>query len=116
MFNIISNSEKEFLLNYLKQDKRIDNRSIEDYRNIKLTKLDENGQIETKLGNTLVISQIFAKLIAPNKERPSEGVIVFSVDSNALRPSAEFHQANEDLNELRNKLGNLLDKSLRETK
>jgi exosome complex RNA-binding protein Rrp42 (RNase PH superfamily) len=79
MFNIISNSEKEFLLKYLKEDKRLDDRGLEDYRKIKITKLDENGQIETKLGNTLVISQIFAKLVAPNKERPSEGVIVFSV-------------------------------------
>ena len=80
MFNIISNSEKEFILKYLKDDKRIDGRGVEDYRDIKITKLDENGQIETKLGNTLVISQIFAKLVSPNKERPSEGIIVFSVN------------------------------------
>jgi exosome complex component RRP45 len=79
MFNIISNSEKDFLLKYLKDDKRLDGRELEDFRNIKITKLDENGQVETKLGNTFVISQIFAKLVAPNIDRPNEGVIVFSV-------------------------------------
>ena len=117
MFNPISNNEKQFILQSLiKSNLREGRRGMEEYRQIKIRKLEENGQVEVRLGETLVIAQIFAKMIAPSKERPNEGVIVFSVDSNNLRPNAEFTQSNEDLNEFRNKLGNLLDKSLKEAK
>jgi exosome complex RNA-binding protein Rrp42 (RNase PH superfamily) len=116
MFNIVSNSEKQFFQNNFKNDIRMDKRALDSFRNIKLTLLDENGQVETKLGNTLVISQVFCKLISPNKDRPSEGVIVFTVDTNALRPNAEYNISNEELGDMRNKINNLLDKSLRETK
>ena len=33
-----------------------------------------------------------------------------------MKPSAEYYQCNDELNDIRNKLSNLLDKSLRETK
>ena len=80
MFNPISNNEKSFLLNNLiKNTYREGKRGIEEYRDVKIRKLDENGQCEVKIGNTLVISQIFAKLISPSKERPNEGVIIFTV-------------------------------------
>ena len=79
MFNIISNTDKERILSNINDNKRSHTRGFEEFRNIDITKLDTNGQIQTKIGNTLIISQIFSKLISPNKERPSEGVIVFSV-------------------------------------
>jgi exosome complex RNA-binding protein Rrp42 (RNase PH superfamily) len=116
MFNIVSQIEKNFFINHLKSELRVDGREPDGYRNISITKLDENGQVETKIGNTMVISQVFCKLIAPHKERPSEGVIVFTIDTNALRPNAEYNICNEELGDLRNKINNLLDKSLRETK
>jgi exosome complex RNA-binding protein Rrp42 (RNase PH superfamily) len=116
MFNIVSNTEKQFFQNHLNNGQRIDGRDLENYRDIVLTKLGENGQVETRIGNTLVISQIFCKLISPNRERPGEGVIVFTIDTNSLRSNAEFNISNEELGDLRNKINNLLDKSLRETK
>jgi hypothetical protein len=132
MFNPISNIRKQFLLNELINNKRReDKRDIEQFREISIKKLEDNGQVELKIGKTLVISQIFAKLICPNKDRANEGVIVFSVifiliikffkfllqiDSNNLRALAEYTQSNEELNELRNKISNLLEKSLRESK
>ncbi len=80
MFNPISNNEKQFLLeNLIKNSFRDGERALEEYRNISIRKLEENGQCEVRLGDTLVISQIFAKLVSPNKERPNEGIIVFSV-------------------------------------
>jgi exosome complex RNA-binding protein Rrp42 (RNase PH superfamily) len=82
MFNPISNNEKCFILeNLIKNSYRESERSIEEYRKISIKKLEENGQCEVKLGHTLVISQIFAKLVSPNKERPNEGIIVFSVST-----------------------------------
>ena len=79
MFNPISTNEKKFILSNLLNQTREDSRKLLDYRNIKITKLKENGQIQIELGNTLIISQVFAKLINTTNDRPNEGVIVFSV-------------------------------------
>jgi exosome complex RNA-binding protein Rrp42 (RNase PH superfamily) len=80
MFNPISNVQKQFLLSELINNQtREDKRDVEDFREISIKKLEDNGQIELKIGKTLVISQIFAKLISPNKDRANEGVVVFSV-------------------------------------
>lgn len=83
MFNPISNNEKQFILqNLIKTSFREGKRDAEEYRRINIRKLKENGQVETKIGNTMVIAQIFAKLICPGKDRPNEGIIVFSVRFN----------------------------------
>ena len=80
MFNPIATIQSQFLLSELINNKiREDKRGIEDFREISIKKLEENGQVELKIGKTLVISQIFAKLITPNQDRANEGVIVFSV-------------------------------------
>jgi exosome complex RNA-binding protein Rrp42 (RNase PH superfamily) len=80
MFNPIANNQKQFLLSELINNAtREEKRGIEDFRNISIKKMEDNGQVELKLGKTLVISQIFAKLITPNQDRANEGVIVFSV-------------------------------------
>lgn len=84
MFNNLSNNEKNFLLTCLKNEQREDERKLLEYRNIKLTKLKENGQIQLQIGQTLIISQVFAKLINITNDRPNEGVIVFSVNFNNL--------------------------------
>jgi len=79
MFNQLSSNEKKFILSNLKNEIRLDDRNHLDYRDIKLTKLKENGQIQLELGKTLIISQVFAKLLNTSEDRPNEGVIVFSV-------------------------------------
>lgn len=79
MFNPLSNNEKKFIQDNLLNDFREDSRKLNEYRNIKLTKLNENGQIQLEIGNTLIITQVFAKLINATSDRPNEGVIVFSV-------------------------------------
>jgi exosome complex component RRP45 len=79
MFNQLSSNEKNFILSNLKNEIRLDDRKHLDYRDIKLTKLKENGQIQTEIGKTLIISQVFAKLINTTEDRPNEGIIVFSV-------------------------------------
>jgi exosome complex RNA-binding protein Rrp42 (RNase PH superfamily) len=80
MFNPIATIQSQFLLSELINNKiREDKRGIQDFREISIKKLEENGQVELKIGKTLVISQIFAKLITPNQDRANEGVIVFSV-------------------------------------
>jgi exosome complex component RRP45 len=117
MFTALNNIEKNFITNCLvKSDYRENGRDLESFRKIAFKKLDENGQVEVRLGETLIISQIFAKLVKPNSDRGNEGIVVFSIDMNHQKPNAEYTSANEDLNEMRNKLNNLLEKGLRESR
>lgn len=82
MFSPLSNNEKAFTRINLLNQFREDSRKLNDYREIKLTKLKENGQIQLEIGKTLIITQVFAKLINATADRPNEGVIVFSVNFN----------------------------------
>lgn len=118
MFNIISTNEKNFLLRRLLTEPlfREGKRDALSYRDISIRKLFSNGQVEVRIGNTLVISQIYAKLTTPYIDRPNEGIVVFSVDTYHIKPNADFNQANESLNEYRTKISNILEKSLRESK
>lgn len=48
----LSNNEREFILNALRQNVRLDGRSSDDYRGVKLTFGDEYGLVDVKLGKT----------------------------------------------------------------
>lgn len=118
MFNLLSTNERNYLITRLNSNEvlREDNRSQFKYRPIAIKQLEDNGQVEVKIGLTRIISQIYAKIVTPYVDRPNEGQAVFSIDTNHLKSNAEFMQSNEDLNEFRTHLNNLLEKGLRETK
>lgn len=119
MFNTISTNEKDFTLTLLKDRTkpiREDSRDVEQYRNITIKKLPSNGQVEVCIGNTRIISQIYAKVTKPFIDHPNEGMIVFTIDTNHLKPNADYNQCNETLNEFRTKLNHILEKSLKESK
>ena len=121
MFSIISNNTKEYLIQRLKDETGIpreDGRDKDTYRNINIRLLTNNlnSPIEVKIGNTIIISQIYSKLTSPFIDKPNEGIISFSIDTNHLKPDADYNSSNEDLNEFRIKISNYLEKSLRESK
>lgn len=92
MFNTISTNEKDFTLTLLKDRTkpiREDSRDVEQYRNITIKKLPSNGQVEVCIGNTRIISQIYAKVTKPFIDHPNEGMIVFTIDTNHLKPNAD---------------------------
>ena len=118
MFTIISNNEKTFIkkgLNNLPR-KREDKRYQCDYRKLTIRHLYANGQVEVKLGKTIVISQIIPKLVKPYSDRPNEGQLVFNIDTNNLKPNTDYNSKNEDLNEFRNRINIFLEKTLKESK
>ena len=116
MFSIIPKIEKEYILNNIKLHQRSDNRNFNNYRDICIKQLHENGQIQVTIGNTMVISQIFSSIISPSADRSNEGVIVFSIESSNFKHTGECNGSNEDISEMRNRINNLLEKSLKDTK
>lgn len=112
----LPNPEKEFIEIALNQEIRLDNRAFEDYRDITIRKLGENGQVIASIGETRALAGIYSSLVSPQSDKPGEGIIIFSVDTSNLKPLYESNNTNEDLTELRNRLGNMFEKSLKETK
>ena len=122
MSSIIPNINKSFIQELFSLDddnsiKRMDNRSIKEYRPISINHITSsyNSPIKVSIGNTEIFSQINAKLVQPRSDRPSEGIISFQVDTHHLKPNADFTSTNEALNEFRISINNILDKCLKES-
>ena len=116
MFTIMSSTQRKFIIDNLNDNIRFENRPIDSYRNIQIKKLSENGQVLINIGNTSIMVQIFSSLTSPSKDRPSEGNIVFTVDTNHLKHSADSNNSSEILSTMRNTITTLLEKSLRDSK
>ena len=80
-----SNIQKNFILNSLKKNLRIDGRSIDTIRELHITFGKNPGEVEVSLGNTIVIGRIKAKIVPPHKYRDREGYLRFNVDLTAMR-------------------------------
>lgn len=113
---MISKIEKDFQNACLDQGIRLDDRDFETFRDISIKKLSENGQVQVNIGKTSAICQIHSSLISPHSDKPGEGILIFTTDTSNLKHQAESNNSNDDLNELRNRLGNMLEKSLKDTK
>ena len=122
MSSLIPNINKTFLQDLFSAEnedsiRRQDNRTIKEYRKIEITRITSgyNSPLQIKLGNTVIFSQINAKLVAPRKDRPSEGIISFQVDTHHLKPNADYTSSNEALTEFRISINNILEKCLKES-
>ncbi|KAJ3570700.1 hypothetical protein NP233_g4222 [Leucocoprinus birnbaumii] len=67
--------EKEFVYTSLKENLRLDGRSLLEQRKIEIAFGGELGYVECSLGKTRVIAQVEAKMVKPSTERPFEGII-----------------------------------------
>ncbi|EIN04511.1 ribosomal protein S5 domain 2-like protein [Punctularia strigosozonata HHB-11173 SS5] len=89
--------EREFLLNALRQSRRLDGRRLLDMRKPIITFNEEMGYVEVALGKTKVMAHIESRLVRPPPERPYEGIIsihsevspMASSEYEAGRPSEE---------------------------
>ena len=122
MTTLIPNINKTYLQELFSNNnedsiKRPDDRSIKEYRQISINHKTSsyNSPIQVTIGNTIIFSQINAKLAQPRSDRPSEGIISFQVDTHHLKPAADFTSSNEALNEFRISINNILEKCLKES-
>ena len=81
--SIIAKVEHKTLTDLIKRDKRLDDRSFTEYRNIKLeTGLIEkaNGSAFIELGNTKVLVGIKVSLGEPFSDTPDKGVLTVNAE------------------------------------
>jgi exosome complex component RRP45 len=73
-------NENAFLLEALKQGKRVDGREVYDMRSIEITLGNDYGYAEVRLGKTKVAAHVTAEVVRPYTDRPSEGVLLFNTE------------------------------------
>jgi exosome complex component RRP45 len=95
----ISNNEQEFVLGLLRDDCRLDNRRLTEFRNVEIEFGESYGHCEVKLGNTRLIVQISAEVGKPYDDRPYEGTFMITTDvSSMASPMFEnFRQSDDEV-------------------
>ncbi|KAI8387272.1 ribosomal protein S5 domain 2-type protein [Blakeslea trispora] len=73
-------NETAFLLEALRQGRRVDGREIYDMRSIEITLGSDYGYVEVQLGRTRVAASVSAEVIRPFPDKPTEGQLVFNTE------------------------------------
>ena len=80
----ISVSESKFILDALKQNQRLDGRSIDKFRDIKIKFGETYGDVIVEMGITKVHCRISANITQPYDDRPFEGLFLISTESTPM--------------------------------
>ena len=98
MFSTISINEKDFIVQALESNFRVDARGPTELRNLDIkfgTNTDrnpnnKNGQVLVSMGHTKILTQTQLKLCNPSMPgKPQEGFIKFNVDFDSLNHLSE---------------------------
>jgi exosome complex component RRP42 len=106
----------EYILSLIEQDKRIDERKLDEYRNITIEKkISKNaeGSARCKIGDTEVIAGVKMDLGEPYPDSPDEGTIVVTVELSPIAsPLFELGPPGDQATEL----ARIVDRGIRESK
>ncbi|QDS74714.1 hypothetical protein FKW77_000676 [Venturia effusa] len=92
----LSNNEREFILDALRQNVRLDGRSSDEYRGIELTFGDEYGLVDVKMGKTRVFVRIACEITAPYPDRKFEGMFIITSEFSPMAsPAFEIGRQNQ---------------------
>ncbi|XP_025412516.1 exosome complex component RRP45-like [Sipha flava] len=78
--NLISDCEKNFLLEAASQKIRLDGRQKDEYRKLNIEFGLDWGNCLVTLGTTRVFAQVSCEIYQPNQSRPNEGVLQISAE------------------------------------
>lgn len=98
MFSNISLNERDFILDAMQNNFRVDARGPMDQRaidvkfgtNTSRSKHNKNGQVLLSMGHTRILTQTQLKLCSPLPGKPQEGFLKYSVEFDSLNHLAEF--------------------------
>jgi exosome complex component RRP42 len=113
--SIISNIQKNRIIEYLNQGKRFDNRKPNEFRDIKVELGISNkaeGSCSVKIGNTEVYAGVKLEIAQPYPDTPKEGNFMTSVELSPMA-SQEFELGPPKIDAI--ELGRVIDRGLRES-
>lgn len=105
--------EKNFILGALKEGFRIDNRSPNDIRPVKLEIGPELGQAQVQYGDTRVFANVSCEIVRPSPGSSTEGTINFNTE---FSPMAFPSLDGDKTSEMEINLSRMLEKALRKSR
>ncbi|KAF1982408.1 hypothetical protein K402DRAFT_340337 [Aulographum hederae CBS 113979] len=84
----LSLNEREFILQALRENTRIDGRAFNAFRDIELTFGDDYGQVDLQLGKTRILCNISAEVTTPFPDRKFEGTFMISTEFSPMASPA----------------------------
>lgn len=86
----ISNNERQFILQAVREGIRLDGRAPTELRSISLEFGSEYGTVFLDLGETKVFTAIQAELVRPRPENPNEGLLAFNTEIAPVSTSKRY--------------------------
>lgn len=83
-----SNNARAFVLAALKQNLRVDGRSLDAFRQVNLAFGDDDGLATVSVGKTSVIVKISAEVAKPFEDRKFDGIFTISTELSPLASPA----------------------------
>ncbi|KAK1769284.1 exosome complex component rrp45 [Phialemonium atrogriseum] len=89
-------NEKQFVLQALKENLRLDGREFDQYRGIELQFGDEHGVANVTLGKTRVLAKASAEVTVPYTDRPLDGIFTIATELSPMTsPAFELNRPTE---------------------
>ncbi|KAI8973572.1 ribosomal protein S5 domain 2-type protein [Mycotypha africana] len=106
-------NEVNFLLEALKDGKRVDGREIYDMRSLEIKLGSDYGFVEVQLGKTKVTANVSAEVVRPYPDKPTEGQLIFNCEISPM--AAPFFEAGSRSEE-EVLISRIIEKSLRRSR
>ncbi|XP_063706700.1 uncharacterized protein LOC134835705 [Culicoides brevitarsis] len=110
---IISNCEEIFIKNTIKENLRIDGRSLDEFRGLEINFGGEFGSVFVSLGETKVVAQVTCNVTEPKAIRPNEGLLFINVE---LGPMASNNYESKRVSENSIQLNRILERVFKDSR
>ncbi|KAK3302219.1 ribosomal protein S5 domain 2-type protein [Chaetomium strumarium] len=89
-------NERQFVLQALQENLRLDGRELDQYRPLELNFGEEYGVADVTLGKTRVLAKATAEVTVPYTDRPLDGIFTIATELSPMTsPSFEVNRATE---------------------
>ncbi|KAL3486602.1 ribosomal protein S5 domain 2-type protein [Aspergillus germanicus] len=106
----LSIAERDFILDAVREDVRLDGRAANQLRPLKLSFEEEYGHVKVQLGKTSLIVRISAEVSKPHDDRPFDGIFNIAMELTAMGSPAWENGRQGDLETY---VTNVLDRVIR---
>lgn len=110
----LSNCEKAFVEDAIREALRIDKRHLNEFRNLAIVFGREHGSVICSIGGTKVFAQVSCEVSTPKATRPNEGTLFINME---MGPMAAPHlEVGFPLTDSCIQINRILEKTLRESR
>ncbi|KXJ82846.1 hypothetical protein RP20_CCG010674 [Aedes albopictus] len=109
---LVSNNEKSFVQKAVLESTRVDGRSLDEFRKLRINFGTEWGSVHVSLGETRVLAQVSCEVVTPRATRPNEGTLFINVE---LGPMAAPHFESGRQSEASVQLNRILERAIKDS-